>query len=341
MSKAWVTKTKSGNFQVSWYEGRDQNGKLKKHSKVQYSRDQAEGFKADIIHKLNRGLTTSLLAVPWDQLKYEYIEAKQAERKAKATIIEIVGMFKRFERLVGLLRSTELQQEHLDKFKRLRGNECKSANTLNKDLANLKAFVRYFSIDRAYIRPYMVIKQVKATVKPVRALTEEQIQSLLCSLKQNSRPYYIRALLALCAGLDVSSIDYIRIQDIHFEDDTIDTFRPKKSKWHAMRPIQSAVMNEIADFWLHQKDGQVRLLPDRYTWYAWNQLCDSAGINSTFHNLRKTYASMLVKKGVSLAVAQGLLDHQSIETTRKFYLDITGEEKKAADSLPAASWIGR
>lgn len=333
MARVWMNKLKGNKFRIGWYD----DGK--RHSKVKYSKNQALEFKADVEHRLNMGLPSSLLTVPWDNLVAEYIRAKEAERRAPATIVEIKGMFNNFARLVGRPKSTNITQESIDLFKARRSAENVSGNTVNKDLANLKAFLRYFSIDRAYIRPRLSIKPVKATVKPVRALTEEQIQTLLQSLKRFSPSYYIRALLALCAGLDSGTIDNIMIHDVNFEADTIDTYRPKKSKWHLGRPIQKAVMVEITKFVAEQADGQMRLLPDLYRNPKWIELCLQAGVNTTFHNLRKTYASLLVKKGVSMAVAQSLLDHESIITTRKWYIDVGGQEKTANDSLPVGDWI--
>ena len=333
MARAWINPVSNGNFTVGWYE----DGK--RHSKVKYSRNQALEFKADIEHRLNMGLPSSLLAVPWDNLVAEYIQSKVTDRKAPATIVEITAMLNRFARLVGRLKSTRIDQAAIDKFKILRGQEGITGDTLNKDLSNLKAFVRYFSIDRAYIRTRLVIKHVRTCVKPVRALSEAQIQTLLRSLKIKSPAYYIRALLALCAGLDSGTIDNILIQDINFEDDTIDTFRPKKNKWHMARNIQSAVMKEISNFLAEQEEGQFRLLPDLYRRNKWILLCQQAGVKSTFHNLRKTYASLLVKKGVSMAVAKTLLDHESIATTQKYYLDVSDSQKAAADSLPVKDWV--
>ena len=333
MPRAWITKTKSGNYAVNWYEN------YKRHSKVKYSLSQSQEFKADVEHRLNMGLPSALLTVPWDNLVADYIRSKEADRRAPATLVEIKGMLNNFARLVGRLKSTRIDQESIDKFKQLRGEEKISANTLNKDLANLKAFVRYFSIDRAYIRPRLVIKPVKAIVKPVKVLTEEQVQTLLQSLKRFSPTYHIRALLALCAGLDSGTIDGIMIHDINFEFDTIDTFRPKKSKWHLSRPIQKAVIVEITKFVSEQPEGQMRLLPDLYRRNKWIDLCLQAGVKSTFHNLRKTYASLLQKRGVSLAVAKELLDHESIVTTQKWYTDVSSEHKAANDSLPVEDWV--
>jgi site-specific recombinase XerD len=46
---------------------------------------------------------------------------------------------------------------------------------------------------------------------------------------------------------------------------------------------------------------------------------DQLGLkNFTFHNLRDTYASCLVQKGINLKVIQELLGHDAIQTTMIF-----------------------
>lgn len=328
--KAWIAKDKRT---VGWYE----NGH--RHSKTCSMPEQARELKSDIEYRMNHGLSTSLMTVAWERLKYDYIKSKKADRRAPATIREINNMFYKFETLVGRPKSTEITQEHIDKFKALRSNEDISGNTVNKDLANFKAFLRYFSIDRLYIRPNLKVTFVKAKVKPIKSLDEEQIGRLLRYLKINSPSYYIRALLALSAGLDAGTIDNIMIQYINFDTNTIDTYRPKKNKWHLNRPIQEQVMKEIANFMAEQPAGQFRLLPDLYRRNKWVMLCQGAGIKTTFHNLRKTFGSLLQKKGVSLAVAQDLLDHESVETTRKYYTDVNSEHQAATNRLPVNDWI--
>lgn len=332
MAKAWITK-RGKNWVVGWREAG------KRHERTQYSKSQADGLAADITHRLNRGLVTSLMKVSWADLLDEYLTAKQAAKLAESSIVEIKGTLSRFERLIGKPSSTEITQKVLDEFKFKRGRQTKSNSTLNKDITNLRAFLRFFSEDRAYIRPNLKLDKVRACIKPVVSLSEDQVTSLLAYLKRKSPSYYIRALLAVAAGLDVSTIDRIQISEIHFDANTIDTMRPKKQAWHMQRPIQSEVMTELSNFLAEAPDGQKRLLPDEYSYFRWKQLTKLAGVNTTFHQLRKTFCSLLQKKGVSLAVAQELLDHASIQTTKKHYTDTTGQHKEAVEALEVRNWI--
>jgi integrase len=334
MAKVWISK-KNDKWVVGWY---NEFGKRK--SKVQYSRPQAEGFAADITVKLNAGNTTSLCRVPWDYLLIQYFNSKEAQKLKPASIVEIKHTLKEFARLVGKLKSTQITQEAIDEFKLKRGRMGISNSTLNKDLANLKAFVRFFSIDRAYIKPDLKFQKVKAVLKPVQALTEEQVQTLLRSLKCNSPDYYIRALLALSAALRISTIDRIEISEIHFDKNTIDTFSPKTGKWWMDRPIQPAVMSELSNYLsIHTPEGSTRLLAGSYRRPKWLRLTLQAGIKTTFHNLRKTCCSLMQQRGVSTAVAAKILEHSSPATTRKWYTDVSPAVKRATEALPVQDWI--
>ena len=330
--KAWVTK-KGKVWVVGWYEGK------RRREKTRYSKGQADGYAADITQRLNRGLATSLMKVGWATLKEEYLLSKHAAKLASSSITDISATLNSFERLIGPPFSTQITQVMLDEFKLKRGKEFISDATLNKDITNLRAFLRFFSEDRAYIRPGLKIKKVKALIKPVQSLSEDEVSTLLRYLKANDHSYYIRALLAVSAGLDVGTIDRIEISEIHFDRNTIDTMRPKKKQWHMNRPVQEEVVTELSNYLVEVPDGRIKLFQDPYKRHQWIKLCRGAGITTTFHQLRKTFASLLQKKGVMLSVAQELLDHSCIETTKKHYINVRSEHKSAVEALEIRNWI--
>jgi len=64
---------------------------------------------------------------------------------------------------------------------------------------------------------------------------------------------------------------------------------------------------------------------------AWKRVCERAEITGLrMHDLRRSYASWLINNGVSLEVVGQMLNHKSLETTRKVYAQVSDTAKKEA-----------
>ena len=58
-----------------------------------------------------------------------------------------------------------------------------------------------------------------------------------------------------------------------------------------------------------------------------------------FHDLRKTFASLLAQRGVSTAVTQRLLEHSSPQLTNDVYTNVDPVLRQAINLLPVADWV--
>ena len=58
-----------------------------------------------------------------------------------------------------------------------------------------------------------------------------------------------------------------------------------------------------------------------------------------FHDLRKTFASLLAQRGVSTAVTQRLLEHSSPQVTNDIYTNVDPVLRQAVNLLPVAEWV--
>jgi integrase len=58
-----------------------------------------------------------------------------------------------------------------------------------------------------------------------------------------------------------------------------------------------------------------------------------------FHDLRKTFASVLAQCGVSTAVTQRLLEHSSSALTNKIYTNVDPVLRQSVDQLPIEQWL--
>jgi len=58
-----------------------------------------------------------------------------------------------------------------------------------------------------------------------------------------------------------------------------------------------------------------------------------------FHDLRKTFGSLLAQNGVSTAVTQKLLEHSSPNLTNKIYINVDPVLRHAVEQFPVVSWL--
>jgi integrase len=58
-----------------------------------------------------------------------------------------------------------------------------------------------------------------------------------------------------------------------------------------------------------------------------------------FHDLRKTFASVLAQRGVSTAVTQRLLEHSTPKLTNDVYTNVAPVLRQAIGQLPVAEWL--
>jgi integrase len=146
--------------------------------------------------------------------------------------------------------------------------------------------------------------------------------------------------LAVTTGLRRGDIEAISIGDIHFDRDTIATRNRKARKAMPERPVPEQVMTELSNYVATLSDGQEQLFTDRFTSKKWNRVRDRVGMpRLRFHDLRKTFASLLAQRGVSTAVTQRLLEHSSPRLTNDVYTDVDPVLRQAVSQLPVSEWL--
>jgi len=61
--------------------------------------------------------------------------------------------------------------------------------------------------------------------------------------------------------------------------------------------------------------------------------------DSKFHDLRKTFGSVLAQNGVSTTIIQKLLEHSSSDLTNKVHMNVDTVLRQAIDTIPADDWL--
>jgi integrase len=332
MKKVWIYKRKGiKGCWVGWYEG----GMRK--AKALPSKNLAEHYCQLKYSQLNSDVFTGIVPIAWEQMIEEYRKSKRVQGVTEATLYETALTLRHFERLIGKCSSRQIAQSSIDKFILERGKEIKRT-TLNKDIRNLRTFINWCR-EKRYLNGNIKIKELKEEERPVRSLNESQIRSLLTA----AEPYpsmKMRILLALGTGLRRGDIESLKISDIDFEKNCIATASRKTKKSMASRPVSVEVMAELSRFVSGIKVGQEKLFSDNFSHKRWRKICKIAGLHDLkFHDLRKTFGSVLAQRGVSTAVTQRLLEHSSSTLTNKIYTNVDPVLRQSIEQLPVEQWL--
>ncbi len=318
-----------------WWCGWYEDGRRK--SKALPSKELAEHYKQIKYAQLNSDVFTGIVTVDWQQMVDEYREAKKVQGVTEGTLYEHSLSLRNFERIVGKYNSKQLTQNITDKFILERSNEVKRA-TLNKDIRNIKTFVIWCREQR-YLNRNLKLKELKVEERPVKSLNDSQIKKLL-STTSSYPTIKMRVLLALATGLRRGDIDSLKISHIDFEKNCIATTSKKTKKCMASRPVSAEIMSELSKYVCRLDVGQEKLFRAKFNHRKWHKICKEAGLaDLKFHDLRKTFCSLLAQNGVSTAVTQRLLEHSSSYLTNKIYTNVDPVLRSAVERLPVADWF--
>jgi integrase len=332
MRKAWIYRRKNvKGWWVGWYE----SGKRK--AKALPSKALAEHFRQMKYAQLNSDVFTGTVTVDWAQMIQEYRHDKRVAGLVEASLYEEALTLRHFERLVGRCSSKQITQHAIDTFILDRGKEVKRT-TLNKDISNLKAFMNWCRENR-YVNGDIKLKLLKEDERPVKSLSTVQIKKLLSAAKPY-QPLRMWILLALGTGLRRDDIRSLSVSDIDFEHGSVTTRTKKTRKSMGSRPVPVPIMAEFKKYVSQLDPKQEKIFKRSFNQYRWTQIRQRLGLlEFTFHDMRKTFSSVLVQNGVSTAVVQRLLEHSSPDLTTKIYTNVDPVLRQAVDQIPADDWL--
>ena len=316
---------------MGWYE----SGKRK--VKALPNKALAEHYRQIKYTQLNSDVFIGIVTIDWTQMLDEYEHSKKVAGNQDVSIYEIALTLRHFERLVGRCNSKQMTQNSIDKFILQRGQEVKRT-TLNKDIRNIRAFINWCRENR-YVNGEIKLKLLKEDERPVKSLTNTQIKKLLSAFK----PYQtmrMRILLALGTGLRRGDIELLRVSDLDFENSYVTSRSKKTRKSMGSRPVPVPIMAELKKYVSELDSEQEKIFVDCFKQYRWNKIREKLSLGDfKFHDLRKTFGSILAQNGISTAVTQKLLEHSSSDLTNKVYTNVDPVLRHAVDQIPAGDWL--
>ena len=214
----------------------------------------------------------------------------------------------------------------------------KTAGTQRQILLNIFSF----AFDKGYIteNPAAGLKLKKGLSQTVRDLPpDEEIRIIKNSW---DKPFGMFAYWVLYTGLRRSELLALTWEDVDLEANTIRVNKtlyyvngraaikpPKTAKGDRIVPLMSALRKRL-------EPGEGLIFKNTYGTYIaekqfqrlWGRYAEQTGIESTPHQIRHAYATMLFDNDVDAKDAQELMGHAQLSTTQNIYTHIREERRK-------------
>ena len=300
---------------------------------VGLTRKAAEEEMAKILRDISLGIYQEQEACNplFEDAMKEYLEKVSKVTKVPTTYRHEREKYKMFLSQFGHIRVRNITPKMIEDYKVMREREVTGA-TVNRDLALLKHFYNtMIAWGYAKENPVRGVRYFKETMGPPRFLTEEEIVRLLDACERiqgwNKTTPYLKAiiLLALNTGLRKGNLMALRWDQVDLQRRLITVPRTKNGEFHIV-PMSDAVVDELRRLLKQRLQGAEYVFAppgkdaQRDLRKAWVRVKRESGISPTFrfHDLRHTFASYLVMKGVDLRSVQTLMGHKDITMTLRY-----------------------
>lgn len=245
---------------------------------------------------------------------------------------------RKFIELFGNAHLHEISPIEIEKFKLAKLSDGLSKSTINRYLAILKRMFN-IAIDWGYAKENPV-KRVKFYTEKdnlkERILTEEEEDRLLEASSEHLRTILV---VALNTGMRRGEILNLKWSQIDLQAREIKVEKTKSGKPRIV-DINSFLLDVLTKLKNEHKDGQYVFLnpktgkPYKKLQTSFNGACRRAGIKGLrFHDLRLTFASRLIMRGVDLIRVKELLGHSSVKMTERYTHSNREGRKKAVELL--------
>lgn len=233
---------------------------------------------------------------------------------------------------------TEITTHQIEKYKAIRLDQGVRESTVNRDLAIMRKMLN-LAIDWNYLKQNPVRKvkffSEKDNLKE-RILTEvEEIRLLETSSK------HLRSILivALNTGMRRGEILNLKWSQIDLNSRRIRVEKTKSGKIRFIE-INTLLLEEFLKL-KNKSESNVHVFSNPETGKPYQDVkkafkgaCRRAGIvDFRFHDLRHTFATRLVEKGVDLITIKDLLGHSTVKITERYTHSFYEQKRRAVELL--------
>lgn len=193
--------------------------------------------------------------------------------------------------------------------------------------------IKFYYRDVVGIKQEIAIQSAKKPLRLPTVLSRSEISKILESIQNNKHKLLLS--LAYGAGLRVSEVIGLKVQDMDFEELTVHVKQAKGQKDRISVMPTSLIDSlknltagkDINDLVFESERGGK--LTARTAQKVFENALHNSGIkkNATFHSLRHSFATHLLENGTDVRYVQELLGHQNIRTTQ-IYTHVTNPKLK-------------
>lgn len=229
------------------------------------------------------------------------------------------------------MKLSELTGRHLEDFKYQHLQKGLSASSFNQHRSTLKRIFALSGVSWRFKKSIFTREQETARD---RFLDSGEKERLISACKKNGL-LYMAILVALDTGLRKTSLFTLRWKDIDFKENLI-IKEGKGGKIHRI-PLTGRLRDHLINYrskqnlspWVFPSSvNSGKPITDIRK--AFKSACVEAGVpDLRFHDLRRTFGSFVVMATKDIVLAQELLGHSDITTTRKHYGHLLDDHKKA------------
>ena len=233
------------------------------------------------------------------------------------------------------------------------GTEVKNSDSIQATRwSALNTFFNFLVMDDYIdVNPMTKTKRPKnRTEKPIVYLEQNEIDVILEKIRSESKPQFVNRDLAIFTlgigtGIRVGALTQINISDIDFKENTIHVIekggkerylrfgtntRNILSAWLVDR---STYFSDAATDALFVSQVRQRLTAEGVRKFI-NKYADGiGGKHITAHTMRKSTATNLAKAGVDIQTIADILNHQNIQTTRRYAAVLDERKQEATKAL--------
>jgi len=287
-----------------------------------------------------------------------YIELHAELHCKKTTCVGYKGYVKNhIEPFFENSKLKDITKISVDRFKKVKNDEGVSSQTINHLITFLKAvFQKMIDDEIISHNPLRKVKKLRVIHKKFEVLDSKEVEILLNTAQEHFSDFYPLIFTATFTGmrqgellaLSWDKIDWINRKIIIDANYTLrEVTTPKSNKTRTIDMSEGLVkvlkewklrcVNNGKNLVFPNKEGNY-IDPNNLNKRVYHPLIEKAGVKTVrFHDLRHTFASLLIAKNIPIKYIQSQLGHASIQMTMDTYghilPEVTMQGVNALDSI--------